>query len=279
MRYINYNGNIYSEHEKLLLTGNRGFKYGDGFFETIAMFDRRMPLLDFHWSRVEFTTEVLSCTIPSGLSLEVLESMILDLASVNDAVQNARVRIQFFRKGEGLYLSDEEELGYVISMDRLDNNLFLCGDGLLAGLKDDCYKPVSMISDLKTNNCLSYVMAAQFARAEGWDEIVLQNHYSQVCESLYSNVILVKNDTLITPDLDSGCINGVMRTYLMAILEHGLEERPVETTELLEADEILLTNAVRGVQWVKVLGSRTYANKKAVELTALLNKTLLGKTD
>lgn len=278
MRYINYNGNIYNEHETLLQPGNRGFKYGDGFFETLAMFNRKMPLLDFHWSRLEFTAEVLSAVLPKRLDMERLESMIMDLALVNDAVQNARVRIQFFRKGAGLYLPDEEELGYVISMDALASSLFECGNGLTAGIKEDCYKPVSMTSDLKTTNCLSYVLAAQFAKAEGWDEIVLLNHYGQICESLYSNVIVVKDTKLITPDLDSGCINGVMRTYLMAMLEEGLEERPVEMAELLEADEILLTNAVRGVQWIKVLGSRTYTNKKAVELTALLNENLLGKT-
>lgn len=276
MQYINYNGNIFNAYETLLQPGNRGFKYGDGFFETIAMFNRKMPLLDYHWSRLEFTAEVLSATLPKRFDMERLESLIMDLASVNGAALNARVRIQFFRKGGGLYLPDEEELGYVVSMDALENSLFECGNGITAGIKDDCYKPVSMTSDLKTTNCLNYVLAAQFAKAEGWDEILLLNHYGQLCESLYSNVVLVKEDKLITPDLDSGCINGVMRSYLMAMLEDGLEERPVEIEELLEADEILLTNAVRGVQWVKVLGSRTYTNKKAVELTAFLNKNLLG---
>jgi branched-chain amino acid aminotransferase len=272
MRYINYNGNIYNEHDTLLQPGNRGFKYGDGFFETIAMFNRKMPLLDFHWSRVEFTAEVLSAVIPQNLNMESLEAM----ASVNDAVQHARIRLQFFRKGGGLYMPDLEELGYVISMDKFENDVFVCGHGVLAGVRDDCYKPVSMTSDLKTTDCLNYVIAAQFARAEGWDEIVLLNHYSQICESLYSNIILVKDSKLVTPDLDSGCINGVMRTYLMATLQEGIEERPIESTELLNADEILLTNAVRGVQWVRELGSRTYTNKKAVELTAFLNKNLLG---
>lgn len=274
MRYINCNGNIYNEHETLLPVGNRGFKYGDGFFESIAMFNRKMPLLDFHWSRVEFTAEVLSTVLPRRLDIERFENMVLDLASVNDAVKNARVRLQFYRKGGGLYLPDDDELGYVIAIDKLENNRFAEGEGLIAGIREDCYKPVSMTSDLKTTNCLSYIMAAQFAKAEGWDEIILLNHYAQICEAIHSNVIMVKGDTLITPDLDSGCVNGVMRTYLMAILENGIEERPIEMQELLDADEILLTNAVRGVQWVKVLGSRTYTNKKAVELTALLNESL-----
>lgn len=275
MRYINYNGNIYNSHETLLQPGNRGFKFGDGFFESIAMFNRTMPLLEFHWSRIEFTAEVLSATLPKRLDVEKFQNMVLDLASVNDATENAKVRLQFFRKGEGLYNPIEDELGYVITMDKLEGDRFEAGKGLTAGYREDCYKPVSMTSDLKTTNCLDYVLAAQFAQAEGWDEIILLNHYTHICESLYNNIIVVKGGKMFTPDLDSGCINGVMRTFLMALLEDELTERPIELEELMNADEILLTNAVRGVQWVKQFNGRTYKNKRAVELTALLNKTLL----
>ncbi len=277
MQYINYNGNIFSEHETLLPVTNRAFRYGDGFFESMAMFDRKIPLLDFHWSRAGFTAEVISAVMPKRLTFESLESMILDLASVNEAVTNAKVRLQFFRKGEGLYLPENEELGFVITMDKLANTQFECGNGLRAGVRDDCYKPVSMTSDLKTSNALNYVLAAQFAKAEGWDEIIMLNHFSQVCEAIHSNIFICKNDKLITPDLDSGCVNGVMRTYLIAALEEDIEERPIPMEELMAADEILLTNAVRGIQWIKMLGSNTYKNKRAMEITALLNINLLGK--
>ncbi len=277
MRYINYNGNIFNEQETLLPVTNRGFRYGDGFFESMAMFNRKIPLLDFHWSRATFTAEVLSAVLPKRLTFESLESMILDHASVNDEVSHARVGLQFIRQGDGLYLPENEELGYVITMEKLENTLFECGNGLRAGVRDDCYKPVSMTSDLKTSDALNNVLAAQFAKAEGWDEIIMLNHYSQVCEAIHSNVFICKNGKLITPDLDSGCVNGVMRTYLMAALEEEIEERPVLMDELMAADEILLTNAVRGIQWIKSLGARGYKNKRAMEITALLNKNLLSK--
>ncbi len=99
---------------------------------------------------------------------------------------------------------------------------------------------------------------------------------NQICESLNSNIFLVKGDKLITPDLKSGCVSGVLRSYLLSTQSEIIEERPVSLPELTEADEILLTNAVRGVQWVKSYGSRSYTNKKAVELTAFLNKNLLN---
>lgn len=276
MQYINYNGNIYKEHEPVVPITNRGFKYGDGFFESMVMFNKKVPLLDYHMSRAEFTAEVLSCKFPIGFEDDFLESQILDLASVNDGVQNARVRLQFFRKGGGLYLPDSDEIGYCISMDAIEHTQFDIGTGLVVGMREDCYKPIAMNSDLKHTSAMEYIMAAQFARAEKWDEMILLNHYAQVCEGLSSNVFIIKDDMLITPDLDSGCVNGVMRSYIIGLMEGGVQERDIETNDLLEADEIILTNAVRGTQWVKQFNGKVYGNKKAVKITALLNKNLLG---
>jgi branched-subunit amino acid aminotransferase/4-amino-4-deoxychorismate lyase len=276
MQYINYNGSIHHQHEPLLPVTNRGFRYGDGFFESMIMFNKKIPLLEYHWSRIEFTATVLSAVLPSRLDAEKLMSLIHDLCAVNDLVTNARVRIQFFRMGDGLYLPDEEKLGYVISMEKVENERFEAGAGLAVGLREDCFKPVSMTSDLKTSNALNYVLAAQFAKAEGWDDLIMLNMYSQVCEAIHYNVFLFKDNKFITPDLDSGCVNGVMRSCLLSLLGDSVEERDVEVTELETADEIILTNSVKGIQWVKAFGGKSYQGAKASELSSLLNSSLLG---
>ena len=121
-----------------------------------------------------------------------------------------------------------------------------------------------------------YVLAAQYARTEGWDECILTNHSGHVCEGLSSNVFIVKDYKLITPSLDSGCINGVMRNYIIWLTANNVIEREIEAEELYDAEEILLTNAVKGIQWVRELNGRIYNNKKAVQLTELLNSKLLG---
>lgn len=276
MRYINYNGNIYPEHEPLLPVTNRGFRYGDSFFETMVMFNKKLPLLEYHWGRLVYTADVLNMQLPKRFGEELFKSMLLDLIAVNNDTENARVRLQVFRDGGGLYLPEENEAGYTISMESITNGQFECGPGLLVGTRQDCYKPLSMTSDLKTSNALMYVMAAKLAKAEGWDECLLLNNAENLSEAIHSNIFLVNGDKLITPDLDSGCVNGVMRGCLMALLmDYEIEEREVLYSELATADELLLTNAVKGIQWVRELNGKTYGNKKAVELTAFLNNSLL----
>jgi branched-chain amino acid aminotransferase len=275
MQYINFNGNIFPEHETLLPVTNRGLRYGDGFFESMVMFNKKVPLIDYHWSRIDFTSQVLASVLPSRLDLDSLQSMLLDLASVNDAVVNARIRLQFYRKGTGLYLPDDDELGYAISMDKIDNAKFENGKGLKVGMREDCYKAISMISDLKNSSALMFVQTAQFAKTEGWDDCILSNHYGQVCESVNSNVFIVKGDKIVTPDLDSGCVNGVMRSYLIWLTDN-VEEREIDPEELFNADEIFLTNAIKGIQSVKEMNGKIYSNKKGLELTGRLNQKLLG---
>jgi len=241
------------------------------------MFKKRIPLIEYHWARVAFTTDVISATLPAAFDVSALESMILDLASVNDALQNARVRVQFFRKGKGLYLPEDDELGFSITMDKLENDRFEMGSGLTIGVRDDAYKGLSMVSDLKNSGALMYVLAAQFAKSEGWDECVLTNHFGQVCEGLNSNIFIVQGEQLITPTLEGGCVNGVMRGYILGLMEGKVIERDMEVEELFEADEIFFTNAVKGVQWVKEFQGKTYRNEEAKNLTYLLNQSLVGK--
>lgn len=279
MLYINFNGNIYPENEPLLPVSNRAFRYGDGFFESMVMFNKRIPLLDFHYGRIETTADVFQVALPKRFSAEKFESKVLDLAAANGGWENARIRLQFYRKGKGLYLPDEDELGYAITMEQITNNRFESGDGLSVGLADNCFKAVSNICDLKNSSALPYVFFAQRAAAENWDELILLNSYGQVCEGIHSNIFLVKAEKLITPDLDSGCVSGVMRSYIMTMLEEEVEEREIEMKELLEADEILFTNAVKGVQWVKSFETKIYTNKKADLLVGLLNKLLLNRTN
>lgn len=274
-KYINFNGNIFKEQEPLLTVNNRGFTYGDGFFESMVMFSKRIPLFTYHWARIQYTAEVLGATLPPKLDEDSLTGMILDLAAIHNNSMNARVRIQFYRKGDGLYLPQETELGFTIQFTPIANNQFEVGEGVLAGLHEDCFKPLSLTSDLKTSSALMYVIAAEYAQAHGFEECILTDGNGFVSEAIHSNLLLVKQDKMITPDLECGCVNGVMRSYLIHEFETDIEERHIELRELLEAEEILLLNAVKGIQWVKQFELKKYTNKKAVELTAFLNHKLL----
>ena len=76
----------------------------------------------------------------------------------------------------------------------------------------------------------------------------------------------MKDGKIKTPVLSEGCIAGVMRRHLIkCIREENIpfEETKIETEELLEAHEIFLTNAIRGIRWVKQFEKSNYNNELA----------------
>ncbi|MES1224024.1 MAG: aminotransferase class IV, partial [Bacteroidota bacterium] len=64
-----------------------------------------------------------------------------------------------------------------------------------------------------------------------------------------------------TPALSEGCINGVMRRYLLEKLReknYVCTETELKEDDLLNADEVFLTNAITGIRWVKNYACKQY---------------------
>ena len=109
----------------------------------------------------------------------------------------------------------------------------------------------------------------------GW---LLQTSHS-IIESTRSNLFLVSNRVLYTPGLDSGPIGGVMRAAVINLaLEEGFKvyECNISPGEMLRADELFLTNAVRGIQWVASYRTKRYFNMTSKSLIESLNSRLIA---
>ncbi|HSF46213.1 MAG TPA: aminotransferase class IV, partial [Chitinophagaceae bacterium] len=144
-------------------------------------------------------------------------------------------------------------------------------NGLHLGVYKDARKAEDKFSSLKTNSFLPYVQAALYARQMKWNDALVTNTHNRIADSSIANVFWVKEGRIFTPPLSEGPISGVMRRYL---LENTLiHEQPLTEEDLVQADEIFLTNAFRGIQWVAFLGDQAlHTNTTA----AHLHKELIG---
>ena len=98
-------------------------------------------------------------------------------------------------------------------------------------------------------------LAKREATAAGAYEALLLNPAGQLAEGSSSNVFLVRDKRIVTPDLASGILDGVTRCVVLALASKaGLEaeERPVAQGELFEAQEVFLTSTLKEV--VPVVG-------------------------
>ena len=121
---------------------------------------------------------------------------------------------------------------------------------------------------------LPYIMAALAAKEKGLDDLFLTDQRGQILESSSCNVFVISNGVLYTPGLEEGCLAGTMRMQIINLaLANGIKvyESSLMPQHLLAADEIILTNAIRGINWVGGYRTKRYQNNIARKLVVLLN--------
>lgn len=95
------------------------------------------------------------------------------------------------------------------------------------------------------------------ARAAGFDEGLLVRPDGRLVEGAITNVFVVRDGEIVTPSLGQGCLSGIVREVLLEADRRGgprvVEGEPT-LSDLERADEVILTNALRGVLGVPRLG-------------------------
>ena len=158
----------------------------------------------------------------------------------------------------------------------MDTNTFqLNSRGLEIDLFTELKKDKSPIANYKTKNGLLYVMAAVAAKEKGLDDYLICNYGGGILERTSANLFLVSNGVLYTPGLEEGCLAGTMRMQVINLaIKNGIKvyECNILPQNLLVAEEIFLTNAIRGVIWVGGYRTKRYFSNTARKIVDLLNE-------
>jgi branched-chain amino acid aminotransferase len=136
-------------------------------------------------------------------------------------------------------------------------------NGLVIGIYEETKKSCDILSNLKHNNYLPYVLAALHAKKQKWNDAIVLNIHERICDTTIANIFTIKNDVVYTPSLNEGCVAGVMRKMVIKnILNSGrvLVETDLNTGHLLTADEVFLTNSLYDIRWVNHIGTKSYGN-------------------
>ncbi|HLP54418.1 MAG TPA: aminotransferase class IV [Fluviicola sp.] len=273
--FVNNNGKIISNTGPSIMAGNRGYTYGDGLFESLRILNGKVLNIEQHFNRLVEGAKVMKMRFPSFYTPEFFEGHIAELIKLSKIEEGGRVRLSIDRLGGGTYLPDINEVSYFIEVYPLENNLFgLNAKGLEVDLYQDIKKTKTPLSNFKTKNGIIYVLAAISAREKGLDDMLLINEKGQILESSHSNIFVVSNGVLYTPSLADGCLAGTMRMQVINLaLKNGLKvyECPILPSNLLVADEVFLTNAVRGITWIGGYRTKRYFNTTARKIVAFLN--------
>lgn len=243
---------------------NRAFRYGDALFESIRVCNGKIMFLPEHIDRIKLSMTVLRMNVPGDFGIEKIHFLISELLKKNNHSKNARVRMTVFRRNGGLYSPENNEVSFLIESSLLENHYELNEKGLWVDVYSEIKKSLNKLMNLKSANALLYVMAGISKQSMKLDECFILNEKGNVCESISSNVFVVKKNSLTTPPLEDGAVAGVMRKQILKIAAENkllCFEKTISNYSLLEADEIFLTNAVKGIQWVERYKEKFFVNK------------------
>lgn len=235
----------------------RGLYYGDSLFESIRVFGGRMPLWEQHWARLSGGLRRMGYTLPVHWTGPYFKEQIQRLAPVH-----ARLRLTVWRSPGGLYAPEDNLPNFLLTAQSLESGEYEWNTtGLCLGLCKSVRLPVDALSGLKALNAPRYVVAAQEALTEGWDDAILLNVHDRLCETTGSNLFWLEDSVFCTPPLSEGCVTGTLRNLLLALMPqwgYAVEEKAATFARLLRADEVFLTNAVRGIRWVRICENKQY---------------------
>jgi branched-chain amino acid aminotransferase len=272
------NGHILGEQDAPKAFANRGFLVADGVFESMRFTDNHAPYLGLHVARLHAALEAHGMGVPESLQESRLQDSLEAWRQTWSFAGDARIRLTAYREGQGRYMPDTDETAWVATAERVDAQGFsLAPKGLDVDIFQDMHKHASSVSRYKNIASTVYVHAARHARIQGWGDALILNADQKIIESSRSNLFVVSNGVLYTPSLEDGCVGGIMRAVLIrTALDHGVKvyECTLTPQTLLQADELFLTNAVRGIEWVASYKTKRYFHSMAEKLTAWIQEDL-----
>lgn len=256
MNYINLNGKICPKEDTAPAADNGAFRYGYGLFETMLLLDGNIRLGQYHWERLFAGMQQLHFAVPPLFTPAHLEAEVMRTVKKNKAEKLCRVRLQVFAGGGGLYGTDLKPQYLIECFTLEDSTLLLNDNGLTMGIAAGLAKSPDQLANLKSCNALIYAIAARMARQHQWNDALIANTAGSIIESTIANIFWIKDEQIFTPPLAAGCVAGVMRRHIIG-RNAGITEKTLLLPELLQADEVFLTNAIKGIRWVgSIAGSR-----------------------
>lgn len=248
---------INGERKNTLDVTDRGLHYGDGLFETIEVIQGQPVFLQQHLERLKTGCLILKIPFPA-------EVLLLDeIAWVSKDIEHGVVKLMLTRGsgGRGYRQPDTIQVTRLIILYPYpDYPESYKTEGINVRFCEHCLGLNPILAGLKHNNRLEQVLA----RAEWQDEFqegLMLNLNGHVIEGTMSNLFVLKDQIVYTPEIKLSGIKGIMRQIIIELARQNhiaLQETLLTREFVLAADEIFLTNSVIGTWPVKSIEHKAY---------------------
>ncbi len=251
---VSIDGRISSGEQARVPVIDHGLLYGDGVFEGIRMYRRRIFRLEHHLSRLHVSAKAICLQLPGGTP--GVRDLLLSTARAYRA-EDAYIRLVVTR-GDGALGIDPTTctkpriICIVDSIQLYPEEKTSRGiDLVTASMRRT---PADVLDPrIKSLNYLNGVLAKLEARKRGADEALLLNCAGAVAETSVANIFAASGGVLLTPPVTDGALEGITRSAVLELaetLKMPTDVRTMGRCDILGADEAFITGT--GARVVKV---------------------------
>jgi 4-amino-4-deoxychorismate lyase len=249
---------INGENHAQIAISDRGFQYGDGLFETIEVLNGRLILIEQHLQRLNFGCEKLLIPPPDK------QLLLNEAAKITQNLSHGVLKIIITRGsgGRGYKPPDNIQPTRVLSLHPFpDYSPTFQKEGIVARFCQQRLGLNPTLAGLKHLNRLEQVLARAEWNTPEIQEGLMLDLNGHVIEGTMSNVFFVKNNILYTPSLRQAGIAGIMRDFVLQTAQKSgiqVEQGTFSPEQLLEADELFVTNSIIGIWGIQSLASQSF---------------------
>jgi len=251
---------------------SRAFQYGDGVFETIRVVLGKTPLLARHIDRLVAAASKLNLVFDEHQFMLHM-AQLKELWGENEPV-NGTLKIVLSRAtgGRGCYTHNITRTETLIHFSQNTDLEGWMQPAVQLKVAEGRLTCNASLAELKHLNRLDYIVAAGNCVVNHNEELLFLNTADHVVECMHHNVFWLKDGGLYTASVSTSGVAGVMRNLIITFCEEQLgtsvQVGEYSLSELIDADEIFLTNALRGVVPVAMLESSHYIDFSFAQMVA-----------
>jgi len=269
-RKIFHNDSLLPIEKVRLSPGQAGLICGWGIFTTVRISRGEAFAYERHWRRLEKDAAITR--LPMPYTAAKVRVHLHELIRANNVSEGA-ARIYLVYNTVGFWQSDEPHppVDLIITTAGLPEYR----EPVRLALREHGRHAAAPLAGVKTISWLPNVWAVAEAQREGFDEVVLLNERGEVAECTAANIFAVKNNKVLTPPLNSGCLEGVTRGILFEIAPEAgfaLLEQSLLPEDLYSADEVFITSTNRNLIGVGEIAGHKIASAPG-PLTRRLEET------
>lgn len=289
------NGQILDESQAHISTQDAGFQHAVGLFETMFAHNGRVFRLDRHLARIKQSAAEL------GLSADMDTAPLADAVNqtlAENKLEQARLRLTVTAGTLSMLRSSDGEqamqIRQTVCVQAQEPTAFAPGyfdQGVRVRLYGQGANPFDVTAGHKTLNYWARLRSLRQAAAGDCAEAIWLSVTNHLASGAVSNLFLVKEDELLTPiargeekpeALPAPVLPGITREAVIEAAEvQGItvKKQMLTVEDLLEADEVFLTNSNWKVLPVVAVEQKDIADGKVGPITQLLRKAVLAMVD